>query len=253
MGYNEAFDISTATSGAGSAYGNVANSTTDKNRFRATAGYPIVLPDGSVYVAEIAYPATGGTGKSTAGGPAPDQVQRIFNNEVVNPTNVDTKLYTVTTGKAFYLTDLVVTTTAATGTVRVKARVATTQGATTAGAGTTITFPASAPSSLTGDAIYVGQIVYLEDPGNANYEAVAVSTVTRTGGIITGITCTTTHNHSANFTLAYPVYLASINSTKGIEVIGQETQPSVNGGWDLCVTYGAVTGTIMQNLAGFEQ
>jgi hypothetical protein len=61
-------------------------------------------------------PVTGSTGKSTAGAGAPDQSLKTFSSSggtsIASGANV--ALYTVTAGKTFYLTDVVVTGNAAT-------------------------------------------------------------------------------------------------------------------------------------------
>lgn len=66
--------------------------------------------------ATVSIPATGSTGKQTAGGPAPDQTIKQFSSSggVSIATGATVALYTVTAGKTFFLTDIEVTGNAAT-------------------------------------------------------------------------------------------------------------------------------------------
>lgn len=162
---------------------------------------------------------------------------------------------TVTCSRTFFLTDYTVTTSSASQhPALLKARTTASSGAISAGSNT-VTFNNPSISAQNGDICYVGSTVYIEDPSSGVYEAVVVTAVTRnTSGIITAFTATFINGHGANFVIGFPVELAYVNSTKGIEAIGIETQATVPPGMSLAfTTVVAVTGTVFMNSKGFEQ
>jgi hypothetical protein len=268
-------------------------------------------------------PQNGTVQGQSAAGPAPNQAQRTFPSQFVNPTNTDTLLYTVpniattlngataagyqtitlasaagvipgmllkiadatnqesvwvqavnqstnqitatfrfphatglavTCARTFFLTDYTVTTSSATQHQSIlKARSTISSGSVSTGS-QTITFNNPSINALNGDITFVGGTIYMEDPSSASYEAVVVTAVQRnSAGIITGLTATFAHTHSANAVIAFPVEVAFVNNTKGIEAIGIETQATVPPGMTLACYFGAVTGTVMFNAKGFEQ
>jgi hypothetical protein len=206
-------------------------------------------------LAQLSYPATGGTQKGTAGGPAPDQTQIILSSRMNNPSGADIALYTVPTGKTFLLTDFVVTGSPASGNplVVLKYNTATTSGAIAVGTSAVTIANVNLLANLGAD-IFVGQAIDIEPPTAANYELVTVTAVSlNAAGIITGFTAAFTKTHAAGIVVGVPLELSLINATKGIEEIGIETQPTAPSGSVLTLNIGAFTGVLAYNVRGIIQ
>jgi hypothetical protein len=163
----------------------------------------------------------------------------------------------VTCQRTFYMTDLVVTTSSTSAhPARLKCRTTISSGAITAGT-VAVTIANIAVSPTVGDLTFVGGTVYMDDPSSGTYEAVKPTAISRNAaGIITGFTAVFAQNHAANVVCAFPIAASWVNNTKGIEVVGQESQPTAPPGSSLAVNFtqgAAVTGVVMANIAGFEQ
>lgn len=161
---------------------------------------------------------------------------------------------TVTCSRTLFITD-VVATTSSTSQIPYRLKARTTLSTAVGSTGShAVTFNNPDINAQYGDVCFVGQTVYMEDPSNASYEAVTVTAVSRNGaGVVTGFTATFGLTHSSGDPVSFPIYVAYLNNTKGLEVIGQETQTHVPPGMSLAMHCGAVTGEVMSNVAGFEQ
>ena len=160
----------------------------------------------------------------------------------------------VTCARTFFLTDYTVTTSSGSQHVALlKARTTISSGAITTGSHA-VTFNNPSITAQNGDITFVGATVYMEDPSSGSYEAVVVTAVSRnSAGIITGFTATFVNAHASNAICSFPVEVAYVNNTKGIEAIGIETQATVPPGMSLTAYFGAVSGTVQFNAKGFEQ
>jgi hypothetical protein len=219
--------------------------------------------DAAGNASQLSYPAVGIPQLGTAGGPGVGQTQVILASVMTNPTTSDIPLYTVpsgtnpVSGKAytFFLTDFVVTGTPSTGNplVKLKYNTQTTSGAISTGS-QTVTLANVSSNVANGATIWVGQTVDIETPNAANYEAVVVTAVqTNTAGTPIGFTATFTKTHAAGIVIGVPLEVSYINSTKGIEEIGIESQPSAPSGSALALNISAFTGGVAYNVRGFIQ